>query len=100
MSIRKNMGLWRNWVRSALARTSGSRPAVTLRRRNSRRGDDRSCPVVELLECRSLLAVTFQLNFVNDGSIGFNDPNAATRQARRDAHGLVVHTIPRQSRST
>jgi hypothetical protein len=85
MSIRKQAGLWRNWVGAALARAErGGGERSRKRMAQGRAG------AIEALESRALLAVTFQLNFVNDGVIGFNDPNAATQQARRDAAQTVA----------
>lgn len=84
MSIQKRSGLWRNWVGAALARAGRSGGE-----RSRKRLAESRALAIEALESRALLAVTFQLNFVADGSIGFND---ATNGAARKAAAQTVAT--------
>jgi hypothetical protein len=87
---------WKQWIRSAVQGNQTARGTTwsrTIRRqRNARVGHE-----VEALELRTLLAVTFQLNFIDDtaskGAIGFNDANATNRQARRDAASTVATRV-------
>ncbi len=65
-------GTWRGLV-GVVGSGPGAKPKP---RRESR------ALAIEALESRALLAVTFQLNFVADGAIGFNDAtNGAARKA-------------------
>jgi hypothetical protein len=87
---------WKQWIRAAVVGNQTARGTTwsrTIRRqRNARVGHE-----VEALELRTLLAVTFQLNFIDDtasaGAIGFNDANATNRQARRDAANTVATRV-------
>ena len=94
MSLAKKMGLWRNWVRAALLRSPASRSSASrgpAARRSAPRAAEVRSQLFECLEDRALLAVTFQLNFINDGSIGFND--ATHGQARRAAAEAVATRV-------
>ena len=87
---------WKQWIRAAVVGESlsgGMASSSTIRRRRS----GRVAREVEALELRALLAVTFQLNFIDDtasmGAIGFNDANATNREARRDAANTVATRV-------
>ncbi len=87
---------WKQWIRAAVVGESlsgGMASSSTIRRRRS----GRVAREVEALELRALLAVTFQLNFIDDtatkGAIGFNDANATNRQDRRDAANTVATRV-------